>query len=290
MSYIFTHVNVDLDAVCSVWFARNVMRHPGALAFKPANWDGSDAAPDDVILDIDASGKGLKGEKADGVVHSCFASLVAKADERTQRALRHLVAYVDAQDAHGNAAAHLVEKAGGIDTEFQFSGVGREKELVETLSATGINAVLRALQKTLKGTDGDVVRAMSPILDGLLECGFSRIDAEEEADKAEIVGGRVAIVRDSKHMATNGVLMERGIEAVVFVDGNNMGISRRNDVTVHMAGPATSHVVKEAGEAEEWFAHPAGFLFARGTRKAPANEPSKVNPRKLALAVLKQLG
>lgn len=277
MATIFTHVNVDLDAVCSVWFARNVMRHPGALAFKPANWGGSEAAEGDLVLDIDANGRGIKGAKGDNIVHSCFASLVEKyADDRTKKALEALVQFVDIQDSKGSVVKTLIPES--------------TKETQDILGACGLNAVLRALQHVHKGNDREVVDAMSEVLDGLLGCGLNRIDAEGEADQAELVAnGTLAIVRNSKYFATNGILFERGVQAIVFIDGNNLGCCRRNDVAVRMDGPSTWDVVKEAGEAGEWFAHPAGFLFARGTRKAPASEPSRVNPYKLALAVCKQL-
>jgi hypothetical protein len=57
-----------------------------------------------------------------------------------------------------------------------------------------------------------------------------------------------------------------------------------------MDHPEICAVVEAAGEAKEWFAHTAGFLFCRGSRKARAENPSKVKPRTLAEAAAKLLG
>lgn len=112
---IFTHFAVDLDAVCSVWAARQFI--PGAkdaiAEFRPANWDGNDMAESDLPVDIPAGGRGMKGEKGEGgIVHSCLASIVAQyASPGDQSALTSLVRFVDAQDAHGSAVKFLVSEA-----------------------------------------------------------------------------------------------------------------------------------------------------------------------------------
>ena len=77
---IFTHVNPDLDALMSVVAAR--LYYPAArgaeIILKPANWDGAGMDPDDIAVDMEAGGRGMKGEKGDGVVHSCFALIMTK--------------------------------------------------------------------------------------------------------------------------------------------------------------------------------------------------------------------
>lgn len=271
---IFTHFSVDLDAVSSVWAWRTFV--PGyeeaEILFRPANWDGSEMEEGDVALDLDAKGKGLKGEKGEnGEVHSCLASIVVRyASEEDQTALRHLVAFVDAQDAYGSAARHLV---------------GKERPGVETLEATGLNAVLRALQAVRPRDDAWVVEQFSLILNGFLKAGRARLRAEKEADRAELIGnGQVAICRDNREFATNGILFERGVRVIVYQDGYNLGLIRAGDEELRMDDPELRAVVEAAGELNEWFAHPAGFLFCRGSRKAPAETPSRVDPRKLAEA------
>lgn len=279
---LYTHLSVDLDAVCSVWAARQFI--PGAkdatVEFRPANWDGNDMTNGDLALDIEAGGRGLKGEKGEGgIVHSCFALIVAKyAPPVDQSALASLVRFVDAQDAHGSAVKFLAPEA--------------SREAQEVLAMTGINAVLRALQATHLRNDALVCERMSEILSGMLQAGRARQRAAAEADKAKVLdGGKVAIVVNSREFATNGILFEeRGIRVIVYVDGNNLGIIREGSETLRMDHPELRAVVEAAGEASEWFAHPAGFLFCRGSRKAPAKNPSKVNSRTLAEVAAKLLG
>jgi len=234
----------------------------------------------DLALDIDASGRGLKGEKGEGgIVHSCLALIVAKyASPADQSALASLVRFVDAQDAHGSAVKFLAPEA--------------SRESQETLAMTGLNAVLRALQATHPRNDALVVERMSEILSGMLQAGRARQRATAEADKARVLdGGKVAIVINSQEFATNGILFEeRGIRVIVYVDGHNLGVIRHGDESLRMDHAELRAVVEAAGEASEWFAHPAGFLFCRGSRKAPAENPSRVNPRMLAEVAAKLLG
>jgi hypothetical protein len=237
-------------------------------------------AESDLALDIDAGGRGMKGEKGEGgIVHSCLASIVAKeASPADQSALASLVRFVDAQDAHGSAVKFLAPEA--------------SREAQETLAMTGLNAVLRALQATHSRNDALVVERMSEILSGMLQAGRARERAAVEADKAEVLdGGKVAIVVNSREFATNGVLFEeRGVRVIVYVDGHNLGVIREGSETLRMDHVELRAVVEAAGETSEWFAHPAGFLFCRGSRKAPAENPSKVNPRTLAEVAAKLLG
>ena len=100
---IFTHFNVDLDAVCSVWAAKQFVSGAAeaTVEFRPANWDGAEMSEGDLAVDIAAGGRGMKGEKGEnGIVHSCFASIVAgHASAEDRSALANLVRFVDAQDA-----------------------------------------------------------------------------------------------------------------------------------------------------------------------------------------------
>lgn len=270
---IITHFNVDLDAVASLWAYGKFSGQPVSLdnvKFVPANFDGSGMGEGDVALDIYAGGKGIKGEKGkDGAVHSCFASLIsAYCDEGEQLALKELVAFVDAQD-RGNAAKNL----------------GVTGDAARIWSFTGLNSVLRAFQGMNPRNDRLVAEKMFEIFDGLYHSGQRRAEAEKEADTAKILGD-VAIIENAKCFGTNGTLFERGIKSVVFVDGNNLGAVRGDDADIRMDHPAIKAAV---GDEQGWFFHPAGFLAARGTRKAPAESKSAVQPQALADAIQKAL-
>lgn len=272
---IFTHFNVDLDAVCSVWAAQEFISgaESATVEFRPANWDGNGMSEGDIALDMEAGGCGLKGEKeADGIVHSCFASIVAQyASPADQAALANLVCFVDAQDSRGSAVKFLAPEA--------------SREAQDALAMTGLNAVVRALQAAHPRNDAMVVERMSEILSGMLQAGRARQRAVAEVEeKAEILpGGKVAIVTNAREFATNGVLFEDyGVRVIIYVDGHNLGVIREGSETLRMDHAELRAVVESADEMNEWFAHPAGFLFCRGSRKAPAENPSRVDPRSLA--------
>lgn len=280
---IFTHFNVDLDAVCSVWAAKTFIAgaKDAIVEFRPANWDGMDVLEGDLALDIEAGGRGTKGEKeSGGLVHSCFALILNQyASAEDLLALANLGRFVEAQDAHGSAVKFLAPETNILAQE--------------TFAATGLNAVLRALQATHPRNDALVCERMSEILSGMLQAGRARQRAKVEADKAEILeGGKVAIVVNSREFATNGILFEeRGVRVIVYVDGYNLGVIRHGDESLRMDHPEIRAVVEETAESElkEWFAHSAGFLFCRGSRKAPVESPSKVTPRALAEAAARLL-
>lgn len=157
---------------------------------------------------------------------------------------------------------------------------------------TGLNAVMRALQAAHPRNDAMVVERMSEILSGMLQAGRARQRAVAEvSEKTEILsGGKVAIVTNAREFATNGVLFEdHGVRVIVYVDGHNLGVIREGSETLRMDHSEIRAVVETTGELSQWFAHPAGFLFCRGSRKAPAENPSRVNPRSLAEVVARLL-
>jgi len=195
------------------------------------------------------------------------------ASPEDQAALHPLVTFIDAQDSYGNAFQHLIP---GIDDA-----------TLDIVSSVTVSSVLRALQSTNGNNDHSVISKMLMIFDGLFKCYKSRQAAEKEADEAELLAdGQVAIVNNSRRYATNGILFKRGVRAIVFIDDCNLGVVREGQETFRADDPRIRAVVEATGEFSEWFAHSAGFLFARGTRKAPQFTPSQVDPHDLAQALV----
>jgi hypothetical protein len=272
---IHTHVNVDLDAVASVWAFRRIHDiRDSVVRFHPASWDGSGAKPEDVILDMDAADRGVKGDRdPDGTTHSCLALLVKGTE--FQDLLGYLVRFIDAQDSKGSAYKWLAPEL--------------DNQVSAVFSATGLNSVLRALQGVHRGDDAMVLSRMEEIFDGMLMAAKARRRASLDADRATLVGN--VAISDSKEMATSGVLFERGARAVVYIDGFSLGIVRSSDYPdFRMDANEIRDVVAEAREEAEWYAHPAGFLYCRGSRKNPVTTKSKVDPVVLAKAVARVVG
>jgi hypothetical protein len=240
------------------------------LRFVSANSKSEDISDNEIALDIEC---GIKGEKDNnGRVHSCFAFLVKQhGDPVIIKNLRSLVKLVDTVDTYGLGARKLLGKS-------------LPDETLLALTSTGLHAILRGFQ-ALNRDDSWVCQQMFVILDGLAKNWQSRTLAEREADAQEIIG-EVAITRNTQHRATNGVLMDRGAKFIVYVDGHNVGVSRRDGIRI-----PTSIVLEAVPKEErsEWFVHSAGFLTARGTRTAPATSSSKVDPRAIADLLNKSL-
>ena len=285
---IFTHVNPDLDALMSVVAAR--LYYPAArgaeIILKPANWDGAGMDPDDIAVDMEAGGRGMKGEKGDGVVHSCFALIMTKyAPTAECLALAPVIAYVDAQDAHGNAIKYLLPPP--------------SSEARDILDATSLSARVSWLRMIFKGDVTRIVRRLEEEFLGMLDVGRSRLRSEEEANSAELFAdGAVALTVDLS-VGVTIALFKRGVRLVVFQNKDGVGICREQDETLRMDHPLFRQVVVAAGEEigngvgnGKWFAHPAGFVFARGTSKSPASPmqtPSRVNPRDLVRVAVELL-
>lgn len=266
---IYTHMYVDLDNVASVWAARKWL--PGAekaeVTFVPAAWDGAGLEEGDVALDIPAGGRGWKGAvKEDGKVSSCFAELLAAyAPPEARRALTVVARFVEAQDSAGSGVL-------GLAPDLPRETAGR-------LASVSLSGVLAALRTQLG--DAGALAAMASILDGMFQIGLERAQAEEEAWTAAW-HGPVALVFNPSSPGVNSVLFSRGARAVVYADGHNLGVVRAPEEGRRLDAPSVRALVE--GEPG-WFFHPAGFLVCRGSRKAPATEPSRVDPAALAEAV-----
>lgn len=276
MRRVYTHISLDLDAVASIWATKKFVRgFKGAkVVFVSANWDGDGMEINDLAVDIRAGGQGIKGEEeTDGTTHSCFASLILKyASPEIRQVLAPLIAFIDAQDISGVAVQYLAPE------------LNSETSMV--LESTGLNAIFRSLQSRHPRNDLLVLKRMSEIFDGILLRQQARQRAERDADLAYFLpGGKVAIIDNPSKSIAVRILFERGIRVVVYIDGYNLRLNRHPEETLCMSHPKIRAVVEAASEADQWFSHPAGFLFCRGSRKAPVKSPSRVDPCDLAKAV-----
>lgn len=289
---LFTHFSVDLDAVFSVlavtYLGLRSTIDQVRVVFKPANWDGGGMVEGDWAVDLEAGGLGIKGEKKeDGTISSAFGVLVRRfGSDAEQKALRPWVTIIDAQDAYGHGPLRILQGLGA-------SSAKEVEAAAQIFQATGINAVLRALQSRYRGSDGDyvVIERMAEVFEGVLEAALASERAAEEASHAEWTGSKVAIVRNSKEFQTTGILYGMGAEFVIYEDGNKLGVTRSRDSKVDLhTHEGLRRVVESAGEiigdgTDEFFAHPAGFLFAWGTRKSEVSRRPRVTALELAKAL-----
>lgn len=267
---IYTHVSVDLDAVASVWAVKRYFNgaKDASINFRSARWDGSEMRMGDVAVDIDAGGKGIKGKRENGLIYSSFKTIMEQyAPKEDFNDLKHLIDFIDTQDSIGSSVEHFIKEA--------------SEEAKKIFSLTGINAVLRALQAFHQRDDETVCQKMSDIFDGMLYTARARRKSILEAEKAERLPNGIAILRNAR-MGTHRHLFDQGVRVVVYVDGHNLGIVKKNGEKINLDHPRIINLIKSSGELKEWFFHEAGYLACRGSRKGPVRTPSKINPIKLA--------
>jgi hypothetical protein len=275
---IFTHVSPDLDAATSVWAAQWFVpgANKAAIIFVPANWDGTGMEKGDIAVDIEAGGKGTKGEvEANGKTHSSFASIIKQfAPQNDQTILKYLVAFIDAGDSTGNAIKVLAPNTTTVEQK--------------SLYSTSLGMVFAAIKYNCRGNDHALVERWATILDGILNIGRNRQEAFPRACRIPVIDG-VAITFNERGAVATILFEECGARAIVYVDGNSIGVTRHLDETVRMDHPTIRAAVMETNEIDEWYAHPYGFLFCRGARKSPVKTPSKVKPENLANAIRRAL-
>ena len=270
--WLYTHVQPDLDAAASVWAMRTFVDRSFDVRFVPASWDGAELREEDVAVDLDC---GIKGTRPNGSPGSAFRALMEEyATKEDRSALWWLIEYVELQDTHGAVVRRLTPE-------------GTDGRTIGILTGACLNNVLLA-QKRQFDTDIEWIDYAHPIFDSLLDEGRSRARAQLEADRAVWYGEHVALLLESDEPTTAGVLFGRGAHIVVCSDGPNLRAVRRHDQHFRLDQDAITAILPEE-ERDTWFLHPAGFLVAHGTKKSPANIPSKLSPTLLAQAMQRLL-
>ena len=267
---VITHVCPDLDAISSVWFfMRFIAKKQLDVKFVPASWDGHDMSPHDVALDIDAGGRGLKGRRTfKGQVHSCFKFLVEKyANNETRMILKPLVKFIDRNDTYG-----------GVNKVGDFS----KNKNHQITAFIALSLALKAF-RAVHNSDPLVFERMSELLDGVYKINKDFIKNQKDVLQKSIVVGKTIILPEGGNGSSRGFLFKKGYEALVYVDGNNIGLLTSGGLRAN--SPEVMKVIASAGESSEWFVHSAGYLVARGTRKDPRETGSSVDPYKLATAI-----
>lgn len=292
LSKIFTHVNADLDSACAVWAilrfkfklrASKDFDFWNGLIQKEANWDGSGMAEEDVAVDISAGGKGIKGEiTEERRVGSAFDAVMKKyAAMEDQVAVQNLICFVDTHDSCGNAIDTLLDNV-ELLTKVQ-------KDIRGIFSDCSINASFRGFQATYYN-DKKAISVFCDMLDGMLKIQQRRLQAQQNYSKyTKWYHNNQIVVVTNAPLAVTGIVFEKKARILIYSDGFNLGIKRDNAEVIRMDHSLIKEVVKKYGEEEEWFAHESGFLYCRGSKKAPAKTASCVNIEELVTALVQLL-
>ncbi len=143
--------------------------------------------------------------------------------------------------------------------------------------------------RTSKLSDSEIIQEVFRILDIYKLMLQKLVEAEElvkDIPIFEIGGVRVAIVENGSHTINQTLFELKGVDLIIFKDGNNLGITRNatiNEPDLNKLKPLIAKELEKRNpeELKEWFFHPQGFLVARGTRKHPAKTPSVLTPHDL---------
>lgn len=291
MSKIYTHMGIDIDAAASVWAVKRFA--PGAnkskAVFVPANWDGTGMEDGDFAVDLYAGGKGIKGKVEDnGTTHSAFVSVIRQYVMNTtdKEALFYLAMFIDIDDSGGGGVVKQVLPTASRTAQ-------------KTLNATSIKAVFTAMKIATNSNDGALLAWISKVFDGLFQMGREAFWAWNAASRIPVIDG-VAIARNTSGAVRRALYDEFDARMIVFVDDrkNALGIHRKDGESVRTDHPLIRAVVEAVGEEVskvegggdgKWFAHPAGFLFCWGSKKAPAKIKSRIRPEDLANAAIAAL-
>lgn len=250
---IYTHLNLDLEATCCVWSYLNIIDKDSSfnMKFVNANWDGKEMKIEDVAVDINAGGKGTKGNSH----KSAFKIISMQFSDEERDILKSLIEYVDIKDIKGKYNSSRIET---------FCGLGN---------------IFRAIQNQCKGNDYKTYKTMELVLNGMLNNARNRYgNLEENLEKVKWVG-HVAIVKDIKGI--NGKVFRMGAKAIVYSQGNDIGAIRNSDFeNIKLDGLMVRKFI--ACRGEHWNYREGGNFICWGCRKSPADERSKIKDEELA--------
>lgn len=263
MGTLYTHLDLTVDAAAAVWLWRRLHSHDSwPMRTVPSTWDGADMAEEDVAIDIDAGGRGIRSRRnPDGSVSSCFRIVLTEhmpADSPWidhEPLLRPLADLLDVQRRDGNLTRLGFPPRYGI---------------------YGLSGTFLALKHACSSIE-ELADHFSRILDGFVRMAELSDEVGRLAQSVELVGS-VAVILDQNHLGLHRAVFRRGARFLVFKDGYNLGILREAREKAHL-GRLIQAQIEESG----WFFHPRGHLAARGTRKAPAPTSSRYHPRELAV-------
>ncbi len=271
---IFTHCNIDIDAMCSVWFTLRFILKTNLekvkLVFKPANWDGEGMDENDLALDIHAGGRGIKGEFKNGRTHSCFQTLFNenfdKIDPEFYKTIYSLSAFIDKHDSEGQNFLRAIKINGN--------------EKSELLTLKGLFQVFWAYK--INNGDLDVIKKFSENLDNFIDLEIKRKKIFENLDKVD--PGKVILTKNVE--VPSGFLAFQGKKIKVYIDGYNVGVviidpNFGNEETLNVIREVVERAGDSFGYGDNWSVGQDYRLICRGSRSSPVTTPSKVNPQKL---------
>lgn len=294
---IFSHYSLDLDAVFGILAVIKYCFKESFIEFfkdpnwrkriilVPADWDGSGMKEGDVAVDLPAGGKGKKGQIEEGerVDSATLQVLEEYAPIEDQIALQELVLYLNEHDATGSAVGSILGQE-----------IAMRKDYMKIFRAGSIDGMFRAAQANFGYSDSKkVIQFFSFTFDGYLINGKRYLKALEiypQRVQWHGNGKKKSIAFLDMKDAPLGlcdIAFEKGAEIVIYKNGKDIGIKRRNFSKFPVNHPLILKLIKNAGEEGKWFIHPALFLICTGSNKKHASFQTVIRIDQLIYVVSK---
>lgn len=294
MLYIILHRNVDVDAIVSAYLYAKVVCFGDKKRYSIITEEKLDKIPDGseiAVLDMP-----LKQE------------LQKTIEERNLNLLHHFDHHSE-EYSHYPSTAAIIKEELGFDSEWNTDDDGtyydpswleyyvelanacdtaqviKQPAPIKLFHLSGFINALRTSGYSDEKIIGEVFRILDiykPMLQKLAEA-----EALTENIPIHVISDVSVAVVENADTRVNQALFEKGVDLIIFRDGNNLGILRNANVDKpdltklkpFIRGTLIDRRAEE--EFEEWFFHPAGFIAARGTRKHPAKTPSALTTKDL---------
>lgn len=250
---IATHFRPDVDALLAVWAALRL--HPNTpVEFVPTGLRAEEQHEDVLYLDISS---GLK--ESNNLSAGAYMCTLLPAEEA--EAMREVGEYVTRHD----------------------QGEWEDGERQIVAKVVSLVSIVNALKDSMN--DAQLLDYICPIFDALLISGKLRLQAQQLAKSAEIIG-KVAIVRQPE--GSNLVFgvqrfLSPEIKVILTVIGNNMSAlsldSKESDLS-RLQLPESPQP-----KVQTWFLHPKGFLAQWGDvsgKGKPAEIPPPISAEEFA--------
>ena len=163
---IYVKYKMDLEDVFSICAARRfIIGDESKLKLVSENWDGSEASDSDVIIGINANGKGIIGYYEDDCYISSTTEIINKfAKPEEKIALIDLALFIDFRK-NQNLNDYMKTVLDGCE----------DNEGMESLKRIDLAAVFEAARAILERPD-EVIAFMEVIFEGLLKKGLEKIE------------------------------------------------------------------------------------------------------------------
>lgn len=247
---IFTHVNVDFDAASSAALMKlhySELYNPIIIesVFVSGSIEKTELAKlanGETYIAVDIT-SGIKG------VRSAFADLLQTMSDEYQEAFDDLAGFADLVDCTPQA-------------------INKDNSLL---------TVFRAL-KYSTNSDQEMVKVWGLIIKGILYDYRDYKKALIEAESAQWYNNhKIAVIHKPVSHKTLGILAGKGAHAVIYKNGNNIGVRRYKTYE-------TLYVTTKLQYAlPDWFHHKNHFLSCWGSSKAPKTTSCNVSVKDLIL-------